>query len=195
MTDVSGFRAENPDDGRTFNMGGFRRMLIRCETPMDYPEIRRLVKTAFETAKVSNGEEQDFVETLRSRNVHIPELALVAEEAGVLIGHIMLTRIPFAAADGGRVGALLLAPLSVLAEYRNRRVGANLVREAMRRAALMEYDAVFLVGDPVYYRRFGFVGVVDKGIRHASEIPDEFVQVAELRPGGVREGTVSIHDA
>ena len=50
------------------------------------------MKLAFETAHVSNGEEQDFVNQLRAEGNYIPRLALVAEEDGKLIGHIMLTR-------------------------------------------------------------------------------------------------------
>ena len=65
-------------------------MTIRQATPKDFDAIYSLVKTAFQTAKVSDGGEQDFVLKLR-KGSYIPELELVAEEDGVLIGHIMLT--------------------------------------------------------------------------------------------------------
>lgn len=69
------------------------RMIIRRETSEEFPRIYALVKTAFQTAKVADGNEQDFVSQLRAGGGYIPELALVAEENGSLIGHIMLTRI------------------------------------------------------------------------------------------------------
>lgn len=178
--------------GRIFNMGGFRRMLVREETPMDYPEIHRLVKTAFATAKVTNGDEQNFVERLRAGADYVPELALVAEEGGILVGHIMLTGIPFRTDNGGKVRALSLGPVSVLAEYRNRRIGTNLIKEALRRAVEMEFDAVFLVGDPAYYSRFGFVETSKFRIRHNGAIPDRYVQVLEIRRGALVPGEVAI---
>ena len=63
-------------------------MTIRQAKPEDFDAIYSLVKTAFQTAKVSDGDEQDFVLKLRKGH-YIPELELVAEEDGVLIGHIM----------------------------------------------------------------------------------------------------------
>lgn len=40
-------------------------MIIRPETPKDYQAIYDLVLKAFKTAKVSNGDEQNFVNRLR----------------------------------------------------------------------------------------------------------------------------------
>ncbi len=67
-------------------------MIIRRETPEEYGQIYDLVKIAFQTAKVSDGKEQDFVNQLRASGSYVPELALVAEENGKLIGHIMLSK-------------------------------------------------------------------------------------------------------
>ena len=49
-------------------------------------DIYELVKTAFATAKVSEGDEQDFVEPLRRGGGYIPDLALVMEDRGRLSG-------------------------------------------------------------------------------------------------------------
>ncbi len=73
-------------------------MIIRQATEADYDGIHGLVQKAFETAKVSSGTEQDFVRELRQGR-HIPELELVAEDGGALIGHVMLTGVTVR--DGG----------------------------------------------------------------------------------------------
>ena len=104
-------------------------MTIRQATPKDFDAIYSLVKTAFQTAKVSDGGEQDFVLKLR-KGRYIPELELVAEEDGVLIGHIMLTGASIRE-NGGCFGTLLLAPLSVALEWRAKGIGAALIREAL----------------------------------------------------------------
>lgn len=109
------------------------KMIIRKETEKDFDRIYDLVKVAFQTAKVSNGKEQDFATELRNSGNYIPELALVAEEDGKLIGHIMLTKMYITTGDG-KFEALLIAPISVLLEYRNKGVGSELINESFRLA-------------------------------------------------------------
>ena len=51
---------------------------IRQESQKDYKEVYMAVKTAFETAEHSDGNEQDLVVALRNSDSFIPELSLVA---------------------------------------------------------------------------------------------------------------------
>ena len=132
-------------------------MTIRQAKPEDFDAIYSLVKTAFQTAKVSDGDEQDFVLKLRKGH-YIPELELVAEEDGVLIGHIMLTGASIRE-NGGCFDTLLLAPLSVALEWRAKGIGAALIREALAKAAALGHSSAVLIGDPGYYGRFGFHSV------------------------------------
>ena len=145
-------------------------MKIREAKTSDYNEIYNLVKTAFLTAQVSDGSEQDFVYELRKREGYIPSLELVMEEQNELVGHGI---------DGISHG-LLVAPLCVKKEYRNQKVGSRLMEEAMKRALQLGYTSLFLVGNPEYYHRFGFRSTRSYGIENRSEIPDEFVMAVEL---------------
>lgn len=169
-------------------------MIIREEKPEDFDEIYRLVETAFRTAKVADGNEQDFVYTLRKRDSYIPQLALVAESGGKLIGHVMLTRNEISDDDGKIHTTLMLAPLSVLLEHRSQKVGAQLVEAAFQRAREMGFRAVFLAGDPAYYSRFGFRESVRYGIRNVNEIPDMYALAVELVPDALKgiNGTISL---
>lgn len=154
-------------------------MIIRQETPQDYSRIYGLVKVAFQTAKVTNGQEQDFVEQLRHSSDYIPELALVAEQDGELVGHILLTRT-YINAGSDKAEALFLGPISVMLERRNQGIGSALMKESLRIAQAMGYKSVFLVGDPAYYHRFGFQPTVKYGIKETEPIPDEYVMVCPL---------------
>lgn len=168
-------------------------MNIRQEQPDEFGKIYELVQSAFQTAKVSDGTEQDFVNKLREGNGYLSQLALVAEENGELIGHIMLTKCPVV--NGQETHEiLLLAPLSVRLEYRNRGVGSALIAESARLAREMGYGAIILVGDPGYYSRSGFVPAADFGIHYAN-VPDQFVQVLVLKPDGLKgvAGIVDVH--
>lgn len=76
--------------------------------------------------------------------------SLVADEDGEIVGHIMLSRMdaPFP--------ALALAPVSVIPIRQGTDIGSALIQSAASRARIDAWGAIFVLGDPNYYRRFGF---------------------------------------
>lgn len=168
-------------------------LIIRQEKPSDFVSIYDLVKAAFSTAKVANGDEQDFVNRLRVSSNYVPELAFVAEEDEKIVGHIMLTRTLISATEGN-FEVLLLAPLCVAFECRNRGIGSQLVKYSFESAKDLGFKAVFVVGDPSYYHRFGFKSSTFYGIHNVPEIPSDFVMVYELYDGSLKgiHGTVTL---
>jgi predicted N-acetyltransferase YhbS len=163
-------------------------LIIRQEKSSEFRYIYDFVRAAFETAKVSNGKEQDFVIKLRARDKYIPELALVAEKDAKIIGHIMLTKT-YVTNSNSEFNALLLAPLSVSLEHRKHGVGSNLVTRSFEIAKNVGYKAVFVVGDPAFYGRFGFESSALFGIKHVPAIPEQFIMVHELTTGAVAGNT------
>ncbi len=157
-------------------------MKIRPEKSSEFPIIYDFVKLAFQTAKVANGNESNYVDKLRKGNNYLPELALVAEEGGEIIGHIMLTKA-FVTCEDSKFESLLLAPLSVALGHRNCGIGSKLVLSSFDLAKKLGYSAVFVVGDPDYYCRFGFMSSANFGIVHVPEIPSQYVMVCELVTG------------
>lgn len=87
-------------------------MFIRQEEAKDYKSIYSVVKAAFDSAEQSDGTEPDLVNALRKSDAFIPELSLVAEIDGKIVGHILFTK---ASVENHTV--LVLAPLSVLPFY------------------------------------------------------------------------------
>ena len=168
---------------------------IRVVTESDFKEIYDFVETAFKTAEVSDGTEQDFVLELR-KGAYIPELELVMVDKTGIIGHIMFTEQKVDVTDRSGVPSiftgLLIAPLSVKLEYRNKGVGAALMKEGFKRAVERGYKAAFLVGNPEYYKRFGFKETGQYGIKNVSEIPDQFVLGCELGQDSLKGLTGSI---
>ena len=168
-------------------------MKVRQEQPRDYPEIYELIKNAFATAPNADGDEQDYTNKLRESERYIPELALVAEKEGCLVGHVMFTATPVKYGEN-TYWALLLSPLCVELSYRNTGIGALLVEEGLKRAKEMGYSAVFVVGDPKYYRRFGFACASEFDITNEGDIPEQFVMALELEPGALtgKKGTIRV---
>lgn len=169
---------------------------VRPETDNDYAEIHKLIQTAFATAKVKDGNEQEYAANLRKSPKYIPDLALTAERGDELIGHVMFTRLEISLSSSvSEVKALLVAPLSVKLEYRNIGVGSALLRQGFRIAKDNGYDVVFLCGDPEYYKRFGFKESALFHIKNVNGIPDQYSLAYELVPdilNGVT-GTIDFH--
>lgn len=164
-------------------------IIVRPERQEEFPAIYELVRTAFQTARVSDGDEQDYVEKLRLSRNYISELALVALCDGKLVGHMMLAKT-FIRPDTASVRnpepfrVLLLAPLAVELACRGRSIGAKLVAEGFARARAMGWGAVFLIGDPAYYARLGFLPASRYGIYGADrDMYEPYLQVFELQPG------------
>lgn len=154
-------------------------MHIRLAQESDYQKIYELVQTAFLTAQVSDGTEQDFVLKLRKGNTFIPQLEFVAEDNNELIGHIMMTKQNIQTQNGILTG-VLVAPLCVKKEYRNQGIGRALITHAHQCARQLGYQAAFLVGDPLYYHRFQYFQTNKFNIKNNSEIPDQYVLACEL---------------
>jgi putative acetyltransferase len=83
----------------------------------------------------------------------VPELSLVAEEDGRIVGHVMLS---YAGLEGTDTRLLQLSPLSVAPDRHRSGIGSALVRESLRLADERGEPLVLVLGHPPYYPRFGF---------------------------------------
>lgn len=150
-------------------------MLIRQEHPKDYEEIYTVVKSAFESAGQADGNEQDLVNDLRTGNAYIPELSLVAEDHGKIVGHIMFTK-----AEVGETVVLALAPLSVLPEYQRKGIGQALIREGHKIARELGYEYSVVLGSERYYPKAGYVPADTFGIHPPFDVPGENFMAYQL---------------
>ena len=141
---------------------------IRREEVRDYDVVYLLVKRAFESAEMSDGNEQELVRVLRNSKAFIPELSLVAEMDGKIVGHILFTK----AMVGDEV-VLALAPLSVLPEYQGIGIGTALIKEGHRIAEDLGYSYSVVLGSETYYPRTGYLRANQYGIEPPFDVPSE----------------------
>lgn len=153
---------------------------IRPERPADYPDVAALIREAFATEPLSDQREHLLVERLRRTAAYVPDLALVAEGDGLIIGHILLTKVNIRC-ESSSVTSLALAPISVLPAYQGRGVGSALMRHAHRDARRLGYGSIVLIGHADYYPRFGYERADQYGIRFPFEVPPENAMVVALR--------------
>lgn len=109
------------------------------------------------------------------------ELSIVAERRGEIIGYVVL--VPVALAETKPF--LFMAPVAVALEYKGRAVGSRLVEHALGRAREFGYEAVFVLGHPAYYPRFGFKPASLWGIMPPPDVPDESFMALELVEGSL----------
>ena len=157
---------------------------IRPETSADHAAVFDLTERAFRDMDISDHSEHLLVERLRKSSAFVPELSLVAETAGKIVGHILFTEVQIVQ-EGQEWTALALAPVSVLPEFQRRGVGSELIRAAHERAREMGYTSVVLIGHEHYYPRFGYQRADQYGIRFPFEVPPENAMVLELVRGGL----------
>ena len=148
---------------------------IRKEQKSDYEEVYNLVKTAFEKAKESDGNEQDLVVDLRNSDNFVPELSLVAKKDDKIVGYILFTKIQI-----GKSEELALAPLAVLPEYQSQGIGSKLIKEGHKIAKEMGYHYVVVLGSDKYYPKFGYEKASKYGIKPPFDVPDENFMVIKL---------------
>ena len=117
--------------------------LIRSETSGNHKEIEHLLLAAFPTSF-----ECRLLQQIREDEDAV--YSLLAVDATGVIGHALFSRL-FAPAT-----ALALGPVAVMAERRRRGIAAALIQAGIDRAKTEGWAAVVVLGDPRYYRRFGF---------------------------------------
>jgi predicted N-acetyltransferase YhbS len=88
-------------------------------------------------------------------------------------------------ACGSGQSALLLGPVAVASDRRNRGIGAALVRRAVAEARRLGHQAVMLVGDPPYYSHFGFTGEKTGNVRLPGPFERHRLLALELVPGAL----------
>ena len=148
---------------------------IRQENIRDYEDVYNVVKTAFETAEHSDGNEHDLVVALRKSENFIPELSLVALKNNKIVGYILFTKVKI-----GQYEELALAPLGVLPEEQRQGVGSRLIEEGHRIAKKLGYHYSIVLGSEQYYTKFGYVPAIKYGIKAPFDVPDENFMAIKL---------------
>lgn len=142
---------------------------IRRETPADYDEVYRLAKTSFATAAHCDGDEQDYLNEIRTWDTFIPELSLVAQEgSGVIVGQVILHKTDINTPQGAQT-ELQLGPICVHPGHFCRGIARALTNEALRIARAMGFRAVFLCGEPEIYEKLGFAPSYQFDIVHKDD--------------------------
>jgi predicted N-acetyltransferase YhbS len=149
---------------------------IREERIADVAAREALLDSAYGAERFAKTSER-----LREGRMPANGLSLVAADNGVLVGTVRLWNV----AAGPGCKALLLGPLAVHPDHRNRGIGTSLMRRAIARARLADHGAILLVGDAAYYRRFGFSAALTGELSMPGPYDRNRLLALELKPGAL----------
>jgi len=127
-------------------------MHIRLATSLDRDDIHSVHWSAF-----AEGEREmvsRLAVDLLSEESNPPTISLVAEAAGVVVGHVAFSPVAIDYDEG--IQGYILAPLGVKPDHQKCRIGSKLVESGVQQLSGMGVAILFVYGDPEYYSKFGF---------------------------------------
>jgi predicted N-acetyltransferase YhbS len=154
--------------------------VIRLEEATDNTSIEDLQADAFGPGRYAR-----TAFRIRENVPHRPDLSFVGMAGSRIAGSIRLSPILIGQSD-----ALLLGPLTVAPDFKNRGLGKGLMQTAMDAAAAAGDKAVLLVGDAPYYRPFGFQKVPYGQITLPGPVDPERLLIALMNDGDMLSGAV-----
>ncbi|CDX39498.1 putative acetyltransferase [Mesorhizobium sp. ORS 3359] len=143
-------------------------VIIRPEQPGDEQIIHDLTVAAFEPMSFSDGSEAPIIAGLR--NDGDLSVSLVAVSGGNIVGHVAFSPVTIGAESHGWYG---LGPVSVWPEKQRQGIGSALINEGLAILRASGAKGCVLIGDPAYYRRFGFRS---DGNLSYQDLPAQYVQ-------------------
>lgn len=126
---------------------------IRKEALADAAAVRAVHEAAFPGV-----DEANIVDALRDANEL--SISLVATLDDQVVGHIAFSPITVNDAPAG----LGLAPVAVRPDFQRCGIGSRLIEEGLRLCGASGAALVVVLGDPVYYSRFGFLPAAGLGL-------------------------------
>ena len=134
-------------------------IVIRNERPTDYNGIANVNNEAFLNWHPDNPyiAETLMVDLLRHNAMFDPELSLVAEVDGEIVGHALFSPFKFVVLGVEQKG-VVLAPISVKPGIQKQGIGKMLMEEGHRIAREKGYTLSLLCGHVDYYTMFGYKG-------------------------------------
>jgi putative acetyltransferase len=147
----------------------------------------RTAIAALNRAAFGGDAEPQLVSRLREEGAGLVELA--ALDRGEVIGHILFSQLTVEI-DGRAVKAAALAPMAVRPDRQREGVGSELIRQGVEALRISGCEAVFVLGHPAYYRRFGFSAALAR--KFAAPFTGEAFMAIELIPGALAGNAGSV---
>jgi putative acetyltransferase len=141
---------------------------IRNEEPKDIEQVSAILKAIFPSEA-----ESKLVDALRRNGNALISLAAVKHDD--VLGHIVFS--PVSTTPPSEAKGIGLAPVAVRPEVQSQGIGSQLIQAGLRRCQELGYDYCVVLGNPEYYRRFGFEKASHLGLQNEYGVDDEFMTI------------------
>lgn len=129
---------------------------IRTERENDHRIVEQMTRQAFWNIYEPGCVEHFLVHIMRSHPDFLPQLDLVAELNGEIIGNVMYTKAKLINELGQIKPILTFGPISIRTDHQRQGFGKALLKESFRRAKDLGYDTIVIFGMPSNYVSSGF---------------------------------------
>ena len=161
------------------------QITIRRETKADHARVEEITRQAFYNLYIPGCVEHYLVHIMRSHRDFVPELDLVLERGGQVIGNIMYTRASLTDKGGTEKQVLTFGPVSILPGLQRRGYGKLLMEDSFARALALGYEAIVIFGSPANYVGRGFKSCRKYQVCAEDGSYPAAMLVKELRPGAL----------
>ena len=161
-------------------------IVIRREREVEYRDVENLVRESFWNVYRPGCLEHYVLHQLRNDPAFVPELDLVMEKGGKLIGQNMFMRAVIKSDDGRDIPIMTMGPICITPELKRQGYGKILLDFSVDRAAALGCGALCFEGNIDFYGKSGFTYAREFGIRY-HDLPEDadasFFLCKELVPG------------
>ena len=138
---------------------------FRTEKPEDFRRVEELVRDAFWDVYAPGCSEHFLLHRLRDSASYLPELSLLAERDGKILGQVAWSKGVVKGEDGKTTEVVTFGPIVVDPSVQGQGIGSALLRKTFPMAEKRGFPCVVIYGNPDYYGRFGFEDAGKWGIR------------------------------
>lgn len=160
-------------------------IIIRNETPADYRKVEHLIREAFWNQNFPGCDEHYLLHKMRDHEDFIPELDLVLELNGELVGSIVYTKATLVDEQRQKKEILSFGPVGILPQYQRKGLGKTLMEASFAQAVAMGWDTVVIFGNPENYIPRGFKSCKKYNVCLAPGVFPTALLVKELKPGAL----------
>ena len=160
-------------------------IIIRNETPADYRKVEHLIREAFWNQNFPGCDEHYLLHKMRDHEDFIPELDLVLELNGELVGSIVYTKATLVDEQRQKKEILSFGPVGILTQYQRKGLGKTLMEASFAQAVAMGWDTVVIFGNPENYIHRGYKSCKKYNVCLAPGIFPTALLVKELKPGAL----------
>jgi len=159
---------------------------IRLEKKEEQRQVEELVRESFWNVYRPGCMEHYVLHQLRKDAAFVPELDLVMEQDGKLIGQTMFMHATIQTDDGREIPIMTFGPICITPELKRKGYGKILLDHSLEKAAALGCGAVCMEGNIDFYGKSGFRPASQFGIRYHG-VPEgtdtSFFLCKELIPG------------